>query len=82
MPDASLDFDRERAKRRKPGEFIAFRAAPGLRLEGSRRGRRWTYRCRSPRRRPAAEQSRRVAGIAGIESACGVGKAPRRTDRG
>lgn len=48
MPDLNLDFDPGRAKRLKPGEFIAFPEAPGLRLEASRSGRRWVYRYRSP----------------------------------
>ena len=48
MTDVNLDFDPGRAKRLKPGEFIAFPEAPGLRLEASRSGRRWIYRYRSP----------------------------------
>lgn len=48
MPELNLDFDPGRAKRLKPGEFIAFPEAPGLRLEASRAGRRWIYRYRSP----------------------------------
>jgi integrase len=48
MSDINLDFDPAAAKRLKPGEFIAFPQAPGLRLEASRSGRRWIYRYRSP----------------------------------
>ena len=48
MTDVNVDFDPARAKRLKPGEFIAFPKAPGLRLERSRSGWRWTYRYRSP----------------------------------
>ncbi len=48
MTEINLDFDPARAKRLKPGEFIAFPEAPGLRLECSRSGWRWIYRYRSP----------------------------------
>ena len=48
MTEINLAFDPAAAKRLKPGEFIAFPEAPGLRLEASRSGRRWIYRYRSP----------------------------------